>query len=295
MNELGFHMMFRLEDDRVIAPSVRCRRLLARSVYRVCARSRLICFGAADTHLHLEVAEPQERLGRLTQRLTESLRRSLGLKVRFARPRIKPIKDQHHLVNTFHYVLNQRNRHGVRSDPFLDASSLLELLGLRYLATGSIALVRELLPRLTREDLLPHLWPVPKPGDPAPPADLLPSEQLVDACDAAAGAFGIATLTRKTEETQQALAALAQASRNQLSSPRIAAMIGRSRKAVWRLWSKEVSPRHAHALRLQLALRAWLCQAHPELLLQGPLLGTGGQREQPHRTPGLDTHLSAPH
>jgi len=278
MKELGSHMMFRLEDDRVIAPSIRHRRALARAVYRVCAHYQLICFGAADTHLHLELAEPRERLGRFTQRLTEALRRSLRLPVRFRRPTIKPLADQYHLQNTFHYSLNQRNRHGILSDPFLDASSLPELLCMRFLPTDSIGRVRELLPRLTRSDLLPHLWPPRQPKGPPPPTDLLPSEQLIDPCDAAAGALGLPSLDRRTPEVQRALAALVQLASRQLPPARVAELIGRSRQAVWRLRSVCPHPALAHALRLQLGLRAWLGQAHPELMNHGPLLSPGPQQ-----------------
>ena len=272
MHELGFHLMFRLEDDRVIAPSAAKRRTLARPVYRVCEDCQLLCFGAADTHLHVEVTDPPERLGRLTQRLTESLRRSLRIPVRFARPHIKPLRDQHHLVNTFHYGLNQRNRHGVRSDPFLDASSLPELLGMRNFPTDSLRRVREFLPRLTRDDLLPHLWPPQLPDRPRPPADLLPSVQLIDACDAAAGAFGLGSLAGSSNEALAASATLAQLAAGQLSVREQRAQLGCSKTRHWRLKKRNVTPAQAYALGLQLSLRAWLWQAHPDLLSAGPLL-----------------------
>lgn len=42
-----------------------------------------------------------------------------------------PVVDQGHLVHTFRYVLDQAHHHGIDDDPWLEGTSLPELVGLR--------------------------------------------------------------------------------------------------------------------------------------------------------------------
>ncbi len=254
MQELAWHMMLRLDDDRVLAPSVHDRRLLARTVYRIADERGLLCFGAADTHLHLVVLCSRENAGRLAQQLGVALRAQLHIPVPFAPARIVEVRDQHHLRNVFHYVLGQRGRHGLHSDPFLDASSLPELLGLRVLRTDSGDLVRELLPRVSRRDLLRHLSL----------EALEPCSALVAPLDAAAGAVGLGSLDQSRELGRLGRAALVQLGTPQLASGALAQLIGRSEPTVRRLRQVEVPPRLMRAVRLQLALRQDLLGADGE-------------------------------
>jgi hypothetical protein len=260
MSELAWHLMLRTDDDRVIAPSAEKRRCLARTVYRVAEPYGLLVFGAADNHLHLVVCCSREEAGRLAQALATALRWRLGLPVRFFPARIRAVMDQRHLVSVFHYCLSQRNRHGVQSDPFLDASSLPELLGARVLATGCQQRVRELLPRVTRAGLLRHLGP----------SELVVASQLVSPLDAAAGALGLADLDERPREAVVARAALVQLVGNEIRSPALAPALTRSASFVRRLRSYPVPEPVAQALRLQLDIRAWLAVEHPEALEANP-------------------------
>ncbi len=262
MRELGWHLMFRTNDDRVIAPSRARRRLLARTVYRVAGPYRILSFGAADNHLHLVVCCTREEAGRLAQSLCASLRALLEVAVPFYPVRFKAIMDQRHLETAFHYALSQRNRHGINSDPFLDACSLHELLGARTLRTDCRQRVREMLPRVTRDQLLPHLGP----------RVLEPCNDLIEPLDAAAGAVGLGSLDLMPRGTLAPRAALVQLIGHQLKSREIAELLGRSPSLVRRMRTHVVPPEVALAVRLQLAVRKWLHEHHPQLLSRSPHL-----------------------
>jgi hypothetical protein len=262
MTELAWHLMFRTDDDRVIAPSRAKRRLLARTVYKIVEPYGLLSFGAADNHLHLVVCCTREEAGRLAQGLAVALRVVLDIAVPFFPVRFKAIKTQKHLETAFHYALSQRNRHGVHSDPFLDSCSLHELLGARVLPTDCRQRVREMLPRVTRNQLLHHLGPVP----------LEPCTDLIEPVDAAAGAVGLGSLELQPRLTVAPRAALVQLIGRQLTSDQVAELLGRSPSFVRRMRSHPVAPEVALALRLQLAVRRWLLQRHPQLLSRDPHL-----------------------
>ena len=260
-----------LDDDRVLAPSVGARRELARSVYRACRGFSLLAFGAADTHLHLAALEDRERCGKLVHGLCCSLRSSLDLPVPFAPVRYKALVDQHHMRNAFHYTLGQRNRHGVQSDPFLDASSLPELLGLRLLGTDRLLLVREHLPRVRRNDLLRHLGPEQlQPVAPEEIAELLTAGCGPWLADAAAGALALPDLRGRQADTVTACAALARVLEPVASSTAAVAAVGRSSTWIRRLRRKEPAPDLERAVLGQVALRCWLWREHPDLLVLAP-------------------------
>ena len=66
---LGYHVMTRLQDGRVIAPTARERRILACTVLEKAQDHRLLAFSGADTHLHLEAAEDQQTTNELARRV----------------------------------------------------------------------------------------------------------------------------------------------------------------------------------------------------------------------------------
>ena len=267
MDDLGHHIMLRSDDDRVLAPSPPQRRALATAVYRVAKEFPLLAFGAADNHLHLEALCDRATAGALAHRVMCSLHWALDFSGRFSPVRIKRLEDQGHLRSTFHYTLNQRNHHGVQSDPFLDGSSLPELLGLRLLPTDSVQLVREHFPRLQRGGLLRHLGS--DRLDPARGDQLI---ALVNAGrhdllrDAAAAVVGAPDLRSKQPEVVAAATTLVQLLAPCCSPPIIGEIVQRSRSRVRHMRSKAPSPPLEHAIRLQLGLRLLLLETHLELM-----------------------------
>jgi hypothetical protein len=271
LTQLGFHVIFRSDDDRVLAPSPQLRRALARSVYRVARGFPLTAFGAADNHLHTEVLVDRSDAGRFAHALMCSLRWSLDISVEFAPVRYKALADQGHKRSTFHYALGQRNHHGVQSDPFMDASSLPELLGMRLLPTDSIALVREHFPRLQRRELLRHLG-----LDDLHPADdeqlrrLVEQERFDLLRDAAAGAVAAPALEGRQPQVAAARAALVQVLQRCCRPGEIAAVVERSSSRVRFLRGCELPEPLVRAVRLQLHQRAWLLERHPDLVDRAP-------------------------
>jgi len=272
MSELGFHVMLRSDDDRVLAPSPALRRGLARSLYRVATGFPLTAFGAADNHLHLEVLGDRAMAGDLAHRVMCSLHWALELPVEFAPVRYKRLEDQGHKRSTFHYTLNQRNRHGVQSDPFLDASSLPELLGMRVLDPGdSVRLVSEHFPRVQRGGLLRHLdLEVLEPTSDAQVRALVDAGREDLLRDSAAGAVGVANLLGRTPEVVAARTALVQLLAGCCTAGEIGDLVERTGSVVRRARHRPRQPRLEHATRLQIALRLWLLETRPELLDPSP-------------------------
>ena len=253
MTPVGHHLILRLRDDRVLAPDTRARRRLARSVLAVAADFELLAFRAADSHLHLEAACDRARAGELARRLAIALHRRLAAAaVGFERARIQPIRGQHHLENTFHYILGQERHHGLRSDPLAESSNLPDLLGLRLLGAHTIPRVRALLPCVRRGDLLAHLSLDAIPETPGSAADLV---------DAAAAAAGLPDLEGRSREIADARAAAALAASGSLATGALAELLGVDARTIRRLRARPVDERLVGAVRLQLGLRAARAEA----------------------------------
>lgn len=114
----------------------------------------LLAFGAADNHVHATLAAGRHSAGRFAHDVETALRWQLDLGARFERARIRPLHDQRHAYNAFHYVHRQDARHELHLDHAREGTSLPDLLGLRVLDTSLIARVRTHLPRVRREDLV---------------------------------------------------------------------------------------------------------------------------------------------
>ena len=188
MEPIAHHLVLRLADNRVLPTSTADRRLLARCVLRQGRRTRLLAFRAADTHVHVLLACDRRRTGWFAQSAGTALQQRLRPGARFAPAWHEPVRSQRHLARAFDYVFRQEERHGLVLDPYAEGSNLPDLLGLRVEGVWTTALVRELLPRVGRDELLrllrlglPHLSPAPL----APPAHL-PIAGLGDAAAAAA-------------------------------------------------------------------------------------------------------------
>jgi hypothetical protein len=120
----------------------------------------------------------------------------LGLGARFERARIRPLQDQKHAYNTFHYAHRQDSRHALDLDRAREGTSLPDLLGLRVLDTSLIARVRAHLPRVRRESLVGQL--------PADAFDLAASLDLDLLANAAAAALALPDLRGRSPDALRA-------------------------------------------------------------------------------------------
>jgi hypothetical protein len=141
------------------------------------------------------------------------------------------------------YVLGQDRRHGIDIDPLHDASNLPELAGARVPWVTSARLVRELLPRLDLRELLP------------------PRSRVAiweDLHDAAAAAFGLPDITRKTKLAVHAKRAAVHVARAAVGADIVAAALGIDECSVRRLHRQPAPVPHLRAVALQLEWRAAL-------------------------------------
>ncbi len=184
MRPLGFHLVFRAVDSRVIAPDTAAQRTLAVTTHRVGEAFGLYAFRAAGDHFHVAAQCDRPSAGRLAQALGSALTQALDLSSGFGPTFLKPMTNQAHVEETFAYVHRNAEKHGVGNDPMHEASSLPGLLGLRLVPPGFIPRVRSLLPRVHRGQLLGLLG-----------VDALePCVRIELLADAAAGAVGLPTL-----------------------------------------------------------------------------------------------------
>ncbi len=255
MEVIGHHLMFRLLDDRVLVPGIAKRRTLARTVYRLAEPAGLVAFGVADTHLHVSIEADRVRAGKLAHDLCCALHFAIEPKQLFERTRIKAIESQRHLQAVIGYAFRQKWHHGIQVDALRDGTSLPELLGLRLLAGPSLQRVRELLPRVSREELM--RWLGPGSLEPALQIreDHHPPELLIDAV---AGAFGLAGLSGGDAWTRRARATLLQLPLTRPLAIAVRDRLAISRSGAARLRGVPLPPSHPRAVKLQIGLRRWL-------------------------------------
>ena len=251
MGALGWHIMMRLREDAVIAPSANARRTTARIFHRHGREAGLLAFGAADTHLHSVVCCSRETAGEFARRVEITLQYHLDLHTGFAPAHIKKVRDQWHLERAFHYVLDQRRRHGLQTDPVHDASSLPDLLGLRVGFEHVLPRVRERLPRLIWGELEQHLGSASQEerSPPAAPDQLVrDGAELVDA-----GLSAFAGRVDRMHDVNRAKAAAVQASRQ--PTRELSRQLNCSPSYIRKLRRRAISPSLLEATRRQLALR----------------------------------------
>lgn len=244
MFALAQHIMVRLADNRVIAPTVALCRTLARTVLKISRGSRLLAFRSADNHLHAATLLDRHQAGELARRIEIGLHYNLHLPVKFEKVRIKPVENQGHLSRLFEYILDQDKHHGTERDPFHEASSLPDLLGLRVLGSDVLANVRAYLPRVNRAQLLELL------GD-----DLEhPIQRWEPLATSAAAAVGLPRLSRCRTSTRARRAAVHVAGKA-LTAMRLANQLGCTKRTITRMRSLVVDSRIVKAVELQLRLR----------------------------------------
>jgi hypothetical protein len=251
---LGYHVIQRLEDDRVLVRDAAERRAYADTVLRIGKEAGLFCFGLPDNHSHVGIECDRATAGRFAQRLGTALRKRLQLPVPFAPARLREIRDQGHLTNAFGYIAAQAQHHGIDADPWLEATVIPDLLGLRVVGSYVLTRVRALLPRLRREHLLAKLGV----------ARLDRGHDLTDLADAAAAIIAQSKLAGRTVRVRRARhAAIAVARGEGATTAQIAELLGVSRRSVRRLLGKGPRAAYVRAIGLQLGLRS-LRAAPPE-------------------------------
>jgi hypothetical protein len=244
---LGYHVVSRLADSRVIAPTPVERRLVSRLIFEMSRGLRLLAFNAPDTHLHIEHGEDRVVSGRLLRRIQTAIRRRLGVSIPFAPAEHRAIRHQSHLMHTFYYVLRQQVHHELCWDPYYEASNLPDLLGLRIVDNQASRAVRELLPRVKKTHLLGLLRVQSLEPAQGPPDEVIP------AALAAAGLSSLAGRSDPVRKTRRAVIALLE---NQLSLSRIAEILEVRRESLSRLRrDMDASPEMLRAITLQLRLR----------------------------------------
>jgi hypothetical protein len=198
MQPLGFHLVFRARDSRVIAPDIAAQRTLAVTTHRIGERFGVYAFRAAGDHLHVAALCTREDAGHLAQALASALTQALDIACGFAATFLRPMLHQGHVEENFRYIHRNAEKHGVANDPTHEASSLQALLGLRVAPAGFLPRVRAALPRVHRGQLLALLGV--DALEPCVRVDLL--------ADAAAGALGRAALDTSGESNRARAAAV---------------------------------------------------------------------------------------
>jgi len=245
---IGFHVTIRLEDDRPIATTPASRRVVARVVLEQGEARGLLAFGAADDHLHAALATDRATAGAFARYVESALVWQLGLAARFERARIRPLQDQKHAYNTFHYAHRQDSRHLLDLDRAREGTSLPDLLGLRVLDTSLIARVRAHLPRIRREDLLGQFHPDAFDVDGPLDLDVL--------ADAAAAALALCDLHSRSPDALRARRAAVHAAGPDVSSRRLSDCLGIGQRAIQSLRKQQREPVLIQAVERQAHLRS---------------------------------------
>jgi hypothetical protein len=143
------------------------------------------------------------------------------------------------------YILGNGKRHGNHTDPRCEGTNLPDLLGLRLTGRYTAGRLRELLPRLTRQDLL-KLLPIDQ---------LRQGNQASFLPEATAAAVGLPDLTSLDGQTREArIAAVHVADALGLRSADTARLLGIATRTVRRYRKLAAQPLLTHAIRLQMGL-----------------------------------------
>ncbi len=256
MTNLGYHIRLHLTDNRVIAPTAPERRILSGVVLDQGRRDDLYVFDCPDNHLHVAARCNRSAAGLLSHRIGSSLKQRLQLPVGFVQYPPKPIEDNHQLYNTVRYVLRQREHHGLAPDPRSEGSNLSDLLGLRIIGRYTIQNMQRWLPRIQRRDLLDLSGLSTLVGLPATlPADAPITQEILRTAMQAAGCLtDLSGSSNELIQLRSAAIAAMDAVGQQLSAPKLAALLRVNKRTVLRLRTTQPDPDLVHAVGLQLSL-----------------------------------------
>lgn len=238
---LGVQVVFRAEDDRILAPTDEARRAWSRTIREVGRRHGLFGYGLADTHGHAGLLCESVSSFVHDARVALSARLDLHL----VAPSRSPIRDTWHAYNVLRYMHRQAPHHGVATDPFREGTSLPDLLGMRPSGLWLAERVRAALPRVTRTALLEH-WGI---------SEISPEFKLALLPESGAAAIG----TRLTGRSQAVVAARRACVRVGLEAgvtvQQIAEALDLAERTVRDLRAASPDPRMVAAVRLQMGVR----------------------------------------
>ncbi len=246
MSPLGQHITFRLMDSRVIAPTTADQRRMAVAVLRALKPYPLLAFRCADTHGHIALLGSDRDAREAARRALIATSKTLGLPVRFQPAHLEAIRDQAHLDRTVRYVLRQDDHHGFAHDPWLDASNVPDLLGLRTVGTWTATQVRQALPRIGRAELLDAAGLTGLDEQPLDPTHLP---------DAAAAAVGCPDLSGRTAPVVAARRAAVHVGRPLMKPGALARLLGIQPRSARQLAAQPADDALVKAVTGQLRLR----------------------------------------
>lgn len=239
---LGFQVIFRTPEGRVLTPTVASRRKMARVIQSVGRGRGLIGFGVVDTHGHVGLVAALQQIGAFIHDLRVSLRHQLGLEIED--PKVKPINDAWHAVQLIAYMHRQGDHHGVDRDVFLEATSLPDLSGMRANAPWILDVVEVELPRF-EGCTLPTRWGTGALSQPV---------ALDRLADGTAAAFALPDLNGRSSEVVVARRAAVHAAWEH-NSHDVAAALCIAERTVRELRTLDSEPARIAAVRRSVSVR----------------------------------------
>lgn len=240
---IGYQVIFRAEDDQVLAPTQAQRRLLAGIIHRVGRERGLFAFGVADTHGHADLLGGMDVVSKFIHDLRVGVRWHLGLALR--RPEVWNIRDVWHAGTLIDYSHRQTEHHGVDVDLFRDCTSLPDLMGLRVTAPWLAERVAAHVPRYAGP-IRPLSWGENPFEHPL---------RLDGLAAAAAAAYNLPDLLgRSAEGVAARVAAVHGAALAAIGE--LAQALGLSRRSIFAMRARECDPAAVQCVLRQAALRA---------------------------------------
>ena len=249
---LGYQLVFRAVDDRVLAPDAARRRAYASVLARVGRPAGLFGFGLADSHGHVCLACSEAAAGRFAHDARLALKAALDLPI--LRAHVTPIRDAWHASNLLRYVHRQDAHHGAGLDPLREGTSLPDIFGLRPYESWLADRVRQVVPRVTRAALLGH-WGL---------LELTEGVDLATLAESGAAAVGVGALRGRDARVVAARGACVHAAMS-ASTTTLANALEVTTRTVRTLRATPPDPRLVRAVRLQMGLRALIDVGNPLL------------------------------
>jgi len=123
------HLTWATEGRQPAFPTEEARRRVVRALAEVAGRDMAL-FAVVDDHVHIVVALPPSRLGRVQASITKVLNSRAA--VRFSSPFLRPVTTRSHLESLVGYCLTQARHHGLAEGGALAAGSCFaDLIGAR--------------------------------------------------------------------------------------------------------------------------------------------------------------------